>query len=459
MGPRRRGTFAALVLVAAAAAQAEERSALEQCFPSGVPRFAVVAFCRDVGEASLEVEWLRKVQERHAGAGVRCAVVLAESPRESDGKLLAGLGVGVEVVPNLRQRAVGDGERGLVALFAEGSPVGAGSPAHGFAAAVASLVAGRHDDGRALEAHRSWVQVREEYADLLAKESVQRLAREVQRHPWDGCRRGLLFLCQWQKAGDRAAAQQTAVDAARELAEDPRAYAAFADLALRSTGRDAVFARSLLEPLAKAAEASGGDVRVQLARLRALVQADEGREVGRLAHGLARRATATPASALQFAEILSSASEPAVHLELCTRALAAARSGEADARFLRAVGHAVAARCEGDAHKARELATEAAEHEPGRVSVNNEIWRWLVGVEELGRFDGFAMALTERLLEQRAALEFFECDTAAFAMARAGRFREAVELQQLAIDRGGDLPIYRERLETYEQAVKPAAPR
>lgn len=459
MHARSRGPFALLGLVAALAAQQEGSGAISHCFSGGVPEQVVVAFCRDVGDAAFDVEWLRLLQQRHEAKGLRAAIVLEHAPRDGEAKWLEGIPFAVDPVGSLRERSIGEGERGNVALFANGQAIGIGSPQHGFAAGVAAFVDGRYDDGRELAAHRDWMQAREEYADQLAAEAVKSLQRLVERRPDDGRRHALLFLCQWQKANDRAAAAATAAAAVARFAEDARSLAAFADLALRATGRDAEFARTLLEPLQAAAERSHGDPSVQLVRLRALVQAGESREVGRLAHGLARRVLSSSSKALQFAEILSSDAEPEVHLELCTRALEAASKFGGEDRALLAVRYLVALRCQRDAKAARELAVDATEREPGRVSVNNEVWRWLVAVDETGRFDELAVAMVERMLEQREALEFFECDTAAMAMARVGRLHEAVELQRLAIQRGGEQPVYQERLEAYQRAARPAAPR
>lgn len=459
MHARPRGSFAVLALVSALAAQQEGGSVLSACFPDGVPERTAVAFCRDAGDAAFEIEWLRQLQARHEGEGLRTAIVLEHAPRDAESKVLEGVAFAVDPVGSLRERSIGAGERGNIALFERERAVGIGSPQHGFAVAVEGFANGRYDDGRELAAHRDWMVAREEYADQLAAESVQSLRRLVERRPADGRLRGLLFLCQWQKAEDRAAATATATAAVEALAADPRAFAAFADLALRAAGRDAEFARTMLQPLQSAVESSHGDLFVQLVRLRALVVAGESREVGRLAHGLARRALASPRGALVFAETLSSDAEPEVHRELCTRALeAAAKSGSED-RSLLAVRYLVALRCQRDEKTARELSVDATEREPGRVSVNNEVWRWLVGVDETGRFDDLAVAMVERMLEQREALEFFECDTAAMAMARVGRHREAAELQRLAIQRGGEQPVYQERLEAYQRAARPASPR
>src|SRR5262245_39663712 len=255
---------------------------------------------------------------------------------------------------------------------------------------------------------------------------------------------------------DEATATATAALAA--LTDDPRALAAFADLALRGALQPRALAGRLQAPLSAAAATCPDDLCILLARLRALVHTGNGREVGRAAQQLARKVEGVGAAALEFVEILTHDAEPQVHRDLGARALGAARPGDVDARSLAAVRYAQALRCERNAVAAREIACDYLDHLAGRAVVNNEAWELLTALPSCGRFDAFALALAERMLEQRDALEPFELDTAALAMFRNGRGDEAIELQAAAVERSGGDSTYRDRLERYRAAAasKPA---
>ncbi|MEQ1632156.1 MAG: hypothetical protein ABL997_07265 [Planctomycetota bacterium] len=438
---------------------AAQESLLATVFDEEVPTFAVVGFYANAAEAAVDGAWLLELQRRHEAVALRCAAVTAEELAEPLPKALSGLLVRADERGALRSKSIGLGERGPIAIFCRGEQVAVIDPAHGVFATVAAVVAGTFDAAGTARSDGAWQELRHELADLSGAAATAALELRIRERPTCGDARGVLFAAQRQKLADRTAAAATAKAAVAALANEPRALAAFVSLSLRSCGRDVEFATTLLEPLAAAASAQPSDLRLQLARLRALVAAGEGREVGRLAHQLARGTEYVPALALEFVEILTGDPTPEVHKDLAARVMGIAAERGADPRTLSAVRFLHALRCEGDPQRAREVAVEALEREPGRVSINNEAWRWLTDVETAGRFDAFALALVERMLEQKAALEFFECDTAAMAMFRNGRVREAIELQQLAIDRGGAQPIYLERLQGYQQALRPATPR
>jgi hypothetical protein len=67
------------------------------------------------------------------------------------------------------------------------------------------------------------------------------------------------------------------------------------------------------------------------------------------------------------------------------------------------------------------------------------------------------VGLVERMLEERDSMEYFEFDTAALAMFLVGRITDAVELQELALKKGGKgIAEYEERLARYKAHVSPA---
>ena len=91
---------------------------------------------------------------------------------------------------------------------------------------------------------------------------------------------------------------------------------------------------------------------------------------------------------------------------------------------------------------------------------NNDAWGLLTDLETLGRFDLFAAGLIAPLLEDCAAMDYFELDTAALAMFRVGRLAEAVELQGSALQQGGrQEAAYRARMAYYRSYRQPVAGR
>ena len=453
----------ALQAVAAVVAMALPGSAQEPglalVFGSDLPASSVVGFYRDLAEAALDAPLLLDLKHRHGDAGLRCAVVVTQLLPGSESKALLELTVVADARAALAADSIGTGERGNLAFFRRDRLVAAVDPRRGLLAEAAALVAGKLDAAASERDDEEWLLLRRDLTDLPGERALEALQRCVARRPGCGLARGALFAVQQQKLADPAGSVATSAAAVVALANEPRALAAFASLALRSTGRDTEYAQTLVKSLAVAAAAHPDDLHVQLTRLRALVKAGEGRDVGRLAHQLARRVERVPMLALEYVEILTGDELPEVHRELAARALRSAEDRGADPRTLSAVQFLYWLRCEGSAPRAREIGVDALEREPGRVSINNEAWRWLTDLDTTGRFDAFALVLVLRMLEQKPALEFFECDTAAMALFRAGRVREAIELQQLAIARGGDGPIYRERLGCYQRALRPAAPR
>ena len=66
------------------------------------------------------------------------------------------------------------------------------------------------------------------------------------------------------------------------------------------------------------------------------------------------------------------------------------------------------------------------------------------------------------MVDADEALDYFECDTVAFACFRAGRIADAVAFAERAVDAsGGAVAAYGERLRWYRERLAPAtaAPR
>jgi hypothetical protein len=243
------------------------------------------------------------------------------------------------------------------------------------------------------------------------------------------------------------------------LANEARPLAAFADLVLRGDPRGPGVAATLRAPLQAAAAAAPHDPVVQLAWLRALRAAGDGRELMRQALRARKVVAAAPEHCLDLVSILVQDTDPAVHRDLCTIVLQRAEELGAEPRQLVALRYAVRLRCDADPVAAKDLLDAYTRDTELRSTLNNDCWYFLTELRTMGRCDVFAAALAERMIEQRESLEAFECDTAALAMFTVGRTAEAVSLQQSAVEKaGGGNPEYVERLDRYKAALA-AAPR
>lgn len=290
------------------------------------------------------------------------------------------------------------------------------------------------------------------YDDLEAdgRETAQRVAATV---PHDGYAWALAYLLTAVKVGDRQGAQVLAGRAVNGLADEPRALAAFADLALRGDPGNQALLGHLREPLAAVAARLPRDPVIQLAFLRLLVQAGDGREVGKHAARIRKHVTASPGDCLDFAGILTTDREPAVHRDLAAQAVDRAQALGADPRLVTAVRYAVARFCANDAEAGKRLLDAYVAAKEGGATLNSDCWYLMTEVRTMGRFTPFALGLAERMLADREAMDAAEHDTAAMAMFLAGRVAEAVELQELAMHLGGTgNPRYEARLQRYRAA-------
>lgn len=401
-----------------------------------------------------DADALAALQRRFGARGVRIVV----APGDADLPIPATLDPCSVVVDAGRRTArawgvTGEPGRHVVALDRFGRTVFQGDLGGGLVDATEAVVDGTFVAAAAERAAELRFHFRERFADVEAGASGPAVEWLLQQAPRDGLAWGIAHLVAEPAPAEPGARATVAQRAVAALAEEPRALAVFADLALRGDPRDRGLAAELAGPLQQAAAAAPRDPFVQLALLRALVLADRSRDAGRQAARTAKLVAPSSRHNVEFAAILAQAGTPQVFLDLADQAVQRARALGAEDRELVAARFLVLQRCAEDRGAGKELVDAHAAALGARVAVNNECWYLLTDLSTMGRFDGFAAALAERLLAERESLDPFELDTAALAMFRTGRVAEAVELQQAAVDGGGrDNPEYAVRLQRYRAA-------
>jgi hypothetical protein len=407
-----------------------------------------------------DAPYLAGLQQRFADAGLCVVAAVSEAPASREAGW-AGCRIVVDGGSDTAMAWLGpDSSMGhVVVVDRHGRSVFRGRPESGLVDAVEGTLKGRHD----VEAEQSAFATRLELAglfdDMSAEIARPRLEAALSHAPRDGAVFGLLYLTLATKCSDAEAAGKLRELALSRLAAESRPLAAFADLALRGDPKAPGLARALAGPLQAMAGAAPDDVSVQLACLRALVLAGEGREVGRHAMRMQRLVLGSAETCLDFASILTQDADAVVHRDLATRVLARAEELAAPPRLLAAARYGVSLRCAEDRAAAKAVLDAYLGETDQRVSINNDCWYLMTELPTMGRFDWFAAALAERMLEQRDAMDYFEFDTVALAMFLVGRVEEAVELQGTAISKGGkDNAEYAERLRRY-QARPGAAPK
>lgn len=396
---------------------------------------------------------------RFAPRGLVVVALVAEPPAAG---LEHWVGCRIAVDPEAsaaRHWRLGDGRGSVVLLDARGRLVFQGSPDGGVVDAVEALLApaGAAAGPQQVAALRH--ELLASFDDLGLASATQLLGRVLAVSPHDGPMRALRYLLEAQKRNDREAANRSLAEALTILATEPRALGAFADLVLRGDPRGPGLAATLRPSLQAAVATAPHDPVVQLAWLRVLRAAGDGREVMRQALRARKVVAPEAAHCLDLVSILVQDDTPAVHRDLCTIVLQRAAELGADVRVVAALRYAVRLRCDGDAAAAK-AELDAYTHETElRATLNNDCWYFLTDLRTMGRCDVFAVALAERMIEQRESLEAFEFDTAALAMFAVGRTAEAVSLQQSAVDKAGaGSPEYAARLDRYKAALA-AAPR
>lgn len=395
-----------------------------------------------------------------AGAAVAVVAVVAPAADGSAGPLPAGWrDATVATLSAAAAEAWLGDERGqrwyLVLTDADGVVRFLGAPGAGLEDAIAGLTTPATVAG--LDAERDAFGLRrlQGFDSAALAAARKELAAAAAARPRDGRLAGLR-VAYAAHVGDDDGAVAVAREALLALAEQPRPLAVLADLALRSAVAPR-FAAEYAERLAPLVAAAPEDLPLGMAALRAFLVAGRDRDVGRQAMRLRKAAFADAASALAYGEVLTHAARPEVHLDLVAAALARGTELGGDERELAALRYAFELRCRGDRKAARAVRDDYLERLPLRVSCNNDCWYFLTEFATMGRFDAFAAALAERMLEEEAAMDYFEFDTAAFAMFRAGRVDEAIALQRKAIAKAGrEDPDYRRRLQRYEATARAA---
>ena len=423
-------------------------------FDSGIsPACTVWAFYSQQPHLlSVDSSYLSQLQARYVDRDVRvvavvqdqeqagidgwgnCSIVLDEAAHTEMAWVLAD----EEIRTNVLVRA----KDGTVLFF--------GHPGAGLVDAIERALDDRFDLEPAERVAATRVEMPAMFDDALGSETVATLAPLVAAYPRDGLLNGLLYLALATKSNDDQAAEECLLAATARLSDEAQPLALFADLVLRGDSHRESVVCALREPIAKAAMTAKWDPAVQLAYLRVLIMAGDGPEVGRQAMRCRKVVMQTAAGCLDYATLLARDDNPRIHADLAGFALGQAEKLGADARLLAAARYTVELLCGGDKQAAHEVITAYLKDQGMRVGINNDSWHLMTELATMGRYDHFAVALVERLLEKREVMEHFEFDTAALAMFLVGRIEDAIELQSVALQiGGGSVPDYEERLARY----------
>jgi hypothetical protein len=430
--------------------------------PKAAPPCTVWAFYGQLPHSfSADGAYLADLQARYADLGVRVvAVVAADQVRGLEH--WAGCAVVVDDEGRTEQDWLGSNQQSrtsAVVLKPDGAVAFLGRPGAGLVDAMDRLLADEEDLVAAERARGTRLLLPRTFDDATGRATVARLRPLVEYAPRDGLLQGLLYLTLATKANDAVAAQAQLAAAVDSLRREWRPLAVFADLVLRGGANRSAVVAALRSPLQAAAKKAKSDPVLQLAYLRVLVMAGDGRAAGRQAMRIRKRVTTTATGCLDYAMLLALDETPQIHADLATLTLNKAEKLGADARLLAAARYTVALRCSGDELAAGKIMTVYLKDQDMRTGLNNDSWYFMTQLSTMGRFDWFAVGLVERMLEQRGAMDYFEFDTAALAMFLVGRVPDAVSLQQEAIKKGGgNSAEYLERLSRYKAQLS-AAPR
>jgi hypothetical protein len=272
--------------------------------------------------------------------------------------------------------------------------------------------------------------------------------------PHDGRAQALAYLAAAIKQHDAEAAFAQRQMAVGQLANESRPLAEFADLAMRGNPKSRELAVELAAALVPATAAAPNDPQVQLAYLRALVLSRKSRQVGRQSMLTRKLVFRRASTCVSYCEILTQDEMPQIHRDLCEQAILKAKELGCPPRQLTALRYVVQKRCAEDDEAAKATLDAYVTELGGRDLINNDCWYFMTELGTVGRHDGFAAALADKMLEERKQMDSAEFDTAALAMFLAGRTGKAVELQELALAKGAmGNAEYVERLERYRAAA------
>ena len=422
-----------------------------------VPPVTLLSFHSSVASAKSRVGVLQHLARLHP-RDLRVVVVAPTGQQKESGPQFGELCVVADDHGAICSSWLGSGKDTGLFLVRGLRVVWQGAAEHGLRRVTERTLRGEVE----AEVEARWAAVRRSLRESFIDAKGETLRSQAQKllahEPTDGFAWGVLYLALAERLMDRAAAADVLRRAVLTLTEDPHSLAAFADLSLRGSPHDRTLGTELVPPLTVAALTFRDDLPLQLVRLRALVRAGGGREVGRAA-GEVLPHIDEASLAVELVEILTKDRRAQQHFRLCHRALVLAEKRGVRPRVLQACRHAMALYVHRDRDHASQLAAHYFESLGGRVQLNNAAWHLMTRAATRGRFNGFALAMVEAMLEDRETMDYFEFDTAALAMYLAGRIEEAVALQTIAIDRGGrNNPAYQERLERY-RASAGAVPR
>ncbi|HLQ38410.1 MAG TPA: hypothetical protein VK348_11450, partial [Planctomycetota bacterium] len=224
-------------------------------------------------------------------------------------------------------------------------------------------------------------------------------------------------------------------------------------------------AHELATALLPAATAAPGDLRLQFARLRALLRCGGDKEVARLLPRLQRAVAAQPFEALALAETLTEARSPKTFravaeqcVAVASRAAAASARAGGLSRLVFATRHKLAVRV-GEPQTAAAIVAEyrASTAFPG--DLNDDAWLLMTELSTRGRFDALALALCQVMRDQAGSdLLHSHQDTLALALYLNGFGDEAEGMEEMAVQGSQQQPDYVARLERYRRARPPAVP-
>lgn len=416
---------------------------------------AVVYWCGDGRRAAVaraEAPCGAALARRHAGASVDFVAVVDDE--------VAAVPVGfrqlVETTGAAASWFTADDPSFVVVVDRRGIVRFVGEPHAGLVDALAAALADRDDVDAARAARDCRRRFGRSLFDLRAP-AVAPLHAAVAHAPRDGQLRGMLYLVAAIGCRDAALAERLADAALAALGDEPRALAAFLDLAMRGEVRKAEFARRALAAATRAATLAADDAAVQLAVLRLHVHVGDHREVGRRAIAARRLVRDDAAGCLELAAILAEGPEPAVHADLAALVVDRAAALRGEPRALAAARYGALVRCAGDAAAGARVLDGYLAQRDSQIRSNNDCWRLLTDQRSMGRWTPFAAGLAERMAADGSGLAYFECDTVALAMFLSGRGDDAIACAELAVARAGAAGgEYADRLRWYREAQAPA---
>lgn len=326
----------------------------------------------------------------------------------------------------------------------------------GVADAIRNLASGRF----AAELAQQHERLHQSFDNLLdepPEATSAALEQVLDAYPSDGVLWSALVLI--REAHGDGDADRTLDRALAVLATHATGLHTAADILMRSSVRPQRMAEKFAVALRRAVKRHPDDPRLQLAGLRAALLRPESSDAMVLAARVRPLLGDHLDLLLDYISVLTGTDAAPQFRDLAEQALQHASQFGADPARLTAARCAVALRCAGDPARAAEEFAAFAETLGPETPENDLCWRLLTSPRHVGRHDPFAALLAERMLRHGDALSAPEYDTAALAMFRIGRVQRAVELQELALQKGGRGDAdYERRLLRYRAAAIGSGP-